>query len=125
MGLAQRPKLRPGGRQVVEHREAADRVEGVVGEGQLRRIADLHRHVRARELVRETRGGVGVELERDEMRHAVAEPARRGAGAGAELEHLVPEIETGRHGLEHLRLHELGPLRRAAKGVVLVHGGRH
>ncbi len=47
--------------------------------------------------------------------HAVSEPARRGARARAELEHLVPEIQTGRDGLEHLRLHELGPLRRAAE----------
>ena len=87
--LAQGPELRLRGRQVVEHREAADRVERLVGEGQRRRVADLDRHVRAGELVREARGGVRVELERDEPLHAVAEPARRGARPGADLEHLV------------------------------------
>ena len=94
------------------------------GKGDLRRVADLDRDVGAGELVRKARSGVGVELERDEPLHAVAEPARRGARAGAELEHLLPEIEAGRDGLEHLRLHELGPLGRAAECVVLVHGRR-
>ena len=76
----------------MEHREAADRVERAVGEGDLRRVADLDRHVGAGELVREARGGRRVELERDQPLHAVAEPARRGSGAGAGLEHLVAEI---------------------------------
>ena len=92
--------------------------------GKRRRVADLDRHVGTGELVCEARGGVGVELERDEPLHAVPEPVGGSARPGADLEHLVPEIQPGRYGLEHLRLHELRPLGRAAEGVVLVHGGR-
>ena len=104
-------------KQPTESNEASEK-------GALRGVADLDRHVGAGELVRETRSRVWVELQRDEPLHAVAKPAGGGTGAGAELEHLVPEIQAGRHRLEHLRLHELCPLGRAAEGVVLVHRGR-
>jgi len=109
---------------VVEHREAADRVEGLVGKGRLCGVADLDGDVRAGELVGKERGRVLVELERDEPLDSVPEPARRGAWAGPELEHLGAEIDAGGDGLEHLRLHEHGPLGRRAEGVVLVHGNR-
>ena len=87
---------------MVEHREAADRVEGLVGKGRLCGVADLDGDVRAGELVGKERGRVLIELERYEPLDSVAEPARRGAWAAAELEHLVVEIDAGRDGLEHL-----------------------
>ena len=97
---------------------------GASEKGKARRVSDLDRHVCTNELVFEAPGGVGVELERDEPLHPVPEPVGGSARPRADLQHLVPEIQPGRYGLEHLRLHELCPLGRAAEGVVLVHGSR-
>jgi hypothetical protein len=88
-------------------------------------VADPDRHVGIGEFVREAPGGGGVELERDEPLDAMAKPARRGARARPDLEHLITEIKTSGHRLEHFGFHELGPLRRAAKSVVLIHQDQH
>src|SRR5438309_1234525 len=91
MRLAQDPELVLRGWDVVEHSEAADRVERLLGEGRARGVADLDLDVRAGEVVREPRGGVRVELECYESLHVVTEPPGGRARPRAELEHLVAE----------------------------------
>src|SRR3954449_9806784 len=72
--LGEQPVLQRRGRQMVQHRERARRVERVGGERKRRGVAADDLDVRVREALRQPRGGLGLDLHRDQALDAVPKP---------------------------------------------------
>jgi hypothetical protein len=93
---AERPgqdRVLPGaGRDVVQHGEHADRVEGLVWIGKRGRVAGDRLDVRSRESQLKRGGGFGLELEGDKPLDPVAQPFRRRARPGTDFEQVVAQV---------------------------------
>ena len=109
-------------RNVVQHRERADRVERPVRIAQRRRVTDYHLDVAAGVLARQPGGRLGVDLDHGQPLHLVPQPLGGRAGAGADLEHVGTEAGLRGQGRQDLGLDMFRPLgARAQSRVVLVH----
>ena len=114
--------LKPGGRHVMEHREAANGVERLVGVSEAGRVSHHDLDVRALESLGKSGGDRRVEFYGDKPLHLVAKPLRGSARTWPDLEHRLAEVGVCRHVGHDLVAHVLRPLSSCAQFVVLVHG---
>ena len=75
-----------------------------------------------RETLAKRVGGGGVELDRDQAAHLVPQPFGRRAGTGADLEHVLAEVDTGSDHGQDVVVQVRGPFGGAEQvSVVFVH----
>ena len=104
--------LQGAGRDVVQHGEHADGVEGLGGVGQRGRVPGDGLDVRARKPRPERGGGLWFEFEGDKPLDPLPQPLRRRAGTRADLEQVVTEVNAVRDHGQDLFVQERGPLGR-------------
>ena len=94
----------------MEHRERERGGEALVREGQRRRVGLHDLDVRAGHARGERIGQIVIDLDGGEARRHVAEDVGRAAGAGADFQHVVAEIDAFERAGDDPLLDGLGPL---------------